>query len=248
MLGLEDSLAGVTDYCVHPAHVVGRKQRVGGTKTPRIHQIIELCPDLVIVNTDENRRQSFDQLKAAGLNLLVTQTDSLDEVESTWIQIGEATGTEASARRHCERIVAARAYNRTALQGIGLIPALIPVWRDPWMASGSGTYMESLLSECGFRNILSRTDKKWIRISFQPSREAEAHAFREHPQVVLLPSEPYHFRDIDRNELVEAGIPIESVRLVDGVLLSWWLSRTVEALEHFRLFRLTLNPLPCKAR
>lgn len=171
MLGLEDSLVGVTDYCVHPARVVGRIQPIGGTKNPRVHEIIALCPDLVIVNTDENRRQTFDRLKAVGLNVLVTHTDSLDEVERTWIRIGEATGTEEAAIACCENLVAARAYNRAALHDIDRIPTLVPVWRDPWIASGSGTYMESLLSECGFRNVLSRTGMKWIRIAFQASQE-----------------------------------------------------------------------------
>ena len=89
---------------------------------------------------------------------------------------------------------------------------------------------------------------KWIRIAFQASQEMEAYAFREHPQGVLLPNEPYHFSDRDRKDLVEIGIPIESVHLVDCVLLSWWLSRTVKALEHFRLLRLTLNPLSLRSR
>jgi hypothetical protein len=80
------------------------------------------------------------------------------------------------------------------------------------------------------------------------AQEMEAYPFREHPQAVPIPSEPYHFNDRDRKDFVEIGIPIESVRLVDGVLLSWWLSRTVKALEHFRLIRLTLNPLSLRLR
>jgi ABC-type Fe3+-hydroxamate transport system substrate-binding protein len=243
MLGLEDSLVGVTDYCVHPAHVVERTPHVGGTKNPSLQQITELHPDLVIVNTDENRRQTFDSLKAAGLNILVTQTDSLDEVEEAWRRIGEATGKEELAGTYRENIASARAYNRAALRDMDCIPALIPVWRDPWMASGSGTYMESLLSECGFHNVLSHAGKKWVKIALPSGREHDACALQERPEAVLLPSEPYHFTDQDRSAFAAIGVPPAKVHLVDGVLLSWWLSRTVVALEHFRRLRFALKPV-----
>lgn len=241
MLGLEDSLAGVTDYCIYPAPVVERTPRVGGTKNPRVQQIAELRPDLVIVNTDENRRQTFDSLSACGLNILVTQTDSLDEVEEAWIQVGRATGKQELAGSYREKIASARAYNRAELSGLDCIPTLIPVWRDPWMASGSGTYMESLLSECGFHNVLSHADKKWVKIALPTGRERDACALQERPEAVLLPSEPYHFTDEDRSAFAAIGVPPAKVHLVDGVLLSWWLSRTVAALEHFRQLRLALE-------
>jgi ABC-type Fe3+-hydroxamate transport system substrate-binding protein len=55
LLGLEDSIVGVTDCCTAPAQVVRQKARVGGTKNPDLRLVAELRPDLVIVNTDENR-------------------------------------------------------------------------------------------------------------------------------------------------------------------------------------------------
>ena len=244
MLELEESLVGVTDYCVHPGSAVEKIPRVGGTKNPRVQQITELRPDLVIVNTDENRRATFDSLKASGLNVLVTQTDSLDEVEEAWIQIGEATGREEFAAKHREQIVSARARNRAALGDMDCIRTLIPVWRDPWMASGSGTYMESLLSECGFHNVLSQAGDKWVKIALPSSSQRDACVLPERPEAVLLPTEPYPFTDQDRNSFVDIAVPPANVHLVNGVLLSWWLSRTVAALEHFRQLRLALGPIP----
>jgi hypothetical protein len=243
MLGLEDSLVGITDYCLYPEPIVNEKNRVGGTKNPRLREVIEARPDLVIVNTDENRRQTFDQLQAAGLNLLVTQTDSLDEVEQTWTRLGEATGTVPAALQHREAIAAARAHNREALRGVEHLPALVVIWRTPWMASGHGTYMESVLSECGFRNVMESTDSKWIRIALRGDDKGDRVAWdvlRSHCGVVLLPSEPYRFEEPDRDQFTALGIARDRVRLVDGVLLSWWLSRTVEALRSFRMLRFVL--------
>ena len=238
MLGLEDAICGITDYCLHPAAVVSSKRRIGGTKNPRLREIVDLRPDLVIVNTDENRLQTHEALIAAGLKVLVTQTDSLDEVEEAWRQLGEATGAAARAEEYRERIAAARERNRRLLRGVRPLPTLVPVWRDPWIVSGSGTYMESLLAECGFRNIMASTETKWVRVPLEGT-PAGALALPERPEVVLLPSEPYSFGEEDRRTF--PGGQGMTIRLVDGVLLSWWLSRTEAALEHFRLLRGGLN-------
>jgi ABC-type hemin transport system substrate-binding protein len=119
MLGLEDALVGVTDYCLHPAQIVASKTRVGGTKNPRIPDIRALEPDLVIVNTDENRMQTFERLQSLGLNVIVTLTDSLEMVEAAWLQLGDATGTTDLARQYREGVAAARAFNREALAANG---------------------------------------------------------------------------------------------------------------------------------
>ena len=236
MLGLQDALVGITDYCLHPAEIVTFKARVGGTKNPRIRDIQMLAPDLVIVNTDENRIQTFERLQSLGLNVLVTSTDSLDQVEATWLQLGNATGTTNLARQYREAITAARASNREVLRAVRPLSTLIPVWRDPWMASGSGTYIESMLAECGFRNVWSQSDRTWVKIALNES--GDGLGLPERPEVILLPSEPYHFDEADCDSLVELGFRREQIMLVDGVLLSWWLSRTVPALKQFRALRI----------
>ena len=61
----------------------------------------------------------------------------------------------------------------------------------------------------------------------------------ERPELILLPSEPYHFDEADRDSLVELGLLREQTMLVDGVLLSWWLSRTAPALKQLRELRIS---------
>jgi ABC-type Fe3+-hydroxamate transport system substrate-binding protein len=238
MLVLEDALVGITDYCLYPAEIVASKTRVGGTKNPRIRDIQMLVPDLVIVNTDENRIQTFEQLQSLGFNVLVTSTDSLDQVEAAWLQLGQATGSTCLARQYREEIAAARAFNRSELRDIQSLSTLILVWRDPWIASGSGTYMESLLGECGFRNVFSQSDRKWAKVALNENKSDDGLALPERPELILLPSEPYHFDEADRDSLVELGFLREQIIFVDGVLLSWWLSRTVPALKQFRELRM----------
>ena len=55
-LGARGRLVGVTDYCIHPAEAIRDIPRVGGTKNPSITRILELSPDLVIANAEENEK------------------------------------------------------------------------------------------------------------------------------------------------------------------------------------------------
>ena len=245
LLGLQDSIVGVTDFCTAPPAVVRKKTRIGGTKNPRLRRIAELRPDLVIVNTDENRLETAQNLEALGLRILVTQTDSLDEVEATWTLLGEATGQKKLAAWERDRIREARERNRQRMQNVARLTALIMVWKSPWMASGSGTYMESLLESCGIENAMAGVKKKWIRVALttEPVRvEKTIHPSRPTyslpyvPDVVLLPTEPFRFTEEHRDDFAEL-LPRERVQVVDGELLSWWLSRTTEGLEHFRQLR-----------
>src|SRR5574341_2544746 len=67
-LGLGDSLVGRTKFCVHPAPQVEEIEKLGGTKNPKIARIIELAPDIVLMNEEENRLEDAEALRAAGIN------------------------------------------------------------------------------------------------------------------------------------------------------------------------------------
>ena len=60
-LGAGDWLVGRTKFCVHPVDRVDAVEKVGGTKNPKIERIIELAPDLVLMNDEENRKEDDGQ-------------------------------------------------------------------------------------------------------------------------------------------------------------------------------------------
>lgn len=245
MLGLETDIAAVTDYCIHPADVVKEKTKIGGTKNPDLDAIKALRPDLVIANTDEQRTETLEALEGLGLEVLVTETDSLDDVEETWLQLGRATDKEAAAEEERRRIVTARQGIVQRRSAAAALATLVPVWKNPWMAAGGGTYLGDLLAECGFRNILENIPEKWARIVLStdaadaqvvekgPAAGQKVHPLPETPEIVLLPSEPYAFREKDRDAFTAIGVGREQARLVDGEALTWWLSRTADALDAF---------------
>ena len=60
-------------------HASGRPpvERIGGTKNPDVARIIEIAPDVVLANEEENRVPDLDQLRAAGLAVWVTRIRTL---------------------------------------------------------------------------------------------------------------------------------------------------------------------------
>ncbi len=70
-------LVGATDWCIHPADLAVR--RIGGTKNPDVEQIVELRPDVVLANEEENRQPDLDALRAAGVPVWVTMIRDLPE-------------------------------------------------------------------------------------------------------------------------------------------------------------------------
>src|SRR5215468_7578843 len=68
-------LVGATDWCTHPEGL--DVPRIGGTKNPRVDDVVALRPDLVLANEEENRAPDIAALRAAGLAVWVTAPRTL---------------------------------------------------------------------------------------------------------------------------------------------------------------------------
>ncbi len=160
-----------------------------------------------------------------------------------------------SAATERERISRARERNFQRLRNKPRITALIMVWKSPWMASGSGTYMQSLLGSCGIDNVLAGIKTKWIRIALttEPlprncvNLSKPTYSLPHVPDVLLLPTEPFPFNENHRDDFGHL-LSRERVHVVDGEMLCWWLSRTAEALAYFYHLYEKLRPQRCALR
>lgn len=217
-LGVADRLVGVTDYCVHGAPDAAA--RIGGTKNPSVPEVAALRPDLVLVNTEENRAEDIARLRGEGLRVLELHPRTVDDVDAMLATLGECLGLDAG---HCREALEAARDEVRATRPATPIAALTLIWRKPWMGVGPGTYVDALLGECGFANVLAGFDDPYPKLD-------EALVLR--PQVVLLPSEPYAFSTADL-DAVRTFLGDVECRFVDGELLTWHGHRTAAALRTF---------------
>lgn len=229
-LGLGERVVGVTDWCVHPADRVGAVPKVGGTKTPSIARVVELRPDLVIANREENRRRDIERLEAAGIAVWVTYPRSVADGARLLREVAElGANPEAVARIvvGVEEALADARANRPERP----TPVFCPIWRNPWMAMGGDTYANDMLSLCGGRNVFAaRAERRYPIVS---TAEIEA----AQPEVILLPDEPYAFGPRDVAELSRLEAPAAAdgrIHLLDGTLLSWYGPRIRRALDTLR--------------
>lgn len=198
-------------FCEQP-----QLRHVGGTKDPDIAAIIGLAPDLVLLDREENRRDDAAALAAAGVAIHVTHVTALAHVEPMLRELAVAVGCDPPRL----------APRRDEVRGLDRLTAFVPIWRRPWMAIGPDTYASSLL------DVLAISTVPVAPAVVYPTVEL-GEAAGWHPDLVLLPSEPYPFAERHRGE-VAAAMPEARVVLVDGRDLFWWGVRTPVAIERLR--------------
>lgn len=240
--GAGDRVVGVTDYCIHPADGVAAKTKIGGTKNPRIEQILTLAPDLVIANIEENRKIDVDALQARGVPVFTTFARTVHAVIDELRAIAGLAGA-----RNADAIIApiVRAL-ANAPRPAQRPRVFVAIWRDPWMTANVDTYIGNLIETCGGENIFRERKRRYPLISDLGSAPAQELGSRDtryprvtldeigicKPDVILLPDEPYRFTVRDADDL-RALPALRNVRihLIDGTLVSWYGVRTGSAIE-----------------
>jgi endonuclease-3 len=216
--GLASRLAARTTFCVEPPWIRASVPAAGGTKNPDLARIIALRPDLVIMERDENTLEAAQALEVAGLRLLVLEVRSVRDCLKAFTDLGEALGVPEAGRERAAALKALlKARPRKGPRTLTLI------WKAPWMSSGPGTYVADLVRQAGFTPI--GPDR------YPVLSEADLDALE--PDLILLPSEPYRFTKRDEAEMARR-FPGARMRRLDGRGLTWYLSRTEEALKELR--------------
>jgi len=225
-LGRGDELVGITDYCVHPADRVGAVESMGGTKTPDVARILELAPDLVLLNEEENRVEDADELEAAGIRCHSTMPRDPDETAAMVRSIGAALRAAEAAERIAADIEARSARAREEARGAAPVRFAYLIWKDPWMSVNRETFAHALLAQAGGDNVFGQRAERYPAVTI-----AELAAAR--PELVLLCTEPYPFEPRHARALAEAaGLDPARIRIADGEYLSWHGSRTPDGIDY----------------
>jgi ABC-type Fe3+-hydroxamate transport system substrate-binding protein len=198
-------LVGATDWCSHPADL--DVVRIGGTKNPKVDRIIQLAPDLVVANEEENREPDLTALRAAGVEVLVTE---VRDVPGAIRELGRVLGACGAKARPRWLDEAESAWQDPPVPD-RRTTAIVPIWRRPWMVLGRDTFAGDMLARLGVDNLYATHPERYPRIAIEELRAAA-------PELVVLPDEPYRFTSDDGPEAFE-GVPCA---LVDGRALTWY--------------------------
>ncbi len=239
-LGLEEEIAGITKYCIHPKDKILPIQKgvkkgtavVGGTKKLNLDLIRQLRPDLIIGNKEENEKAQIVQLQKefpVWMSDIKNFGDALQMME----MIGELTGKKEKGHEIKTEI------QKRFIQFSVYLPAdkkvktvLYLIWRKPFITAGKDTFISHLLKLCALKNVSLSSDSRYPEMTPESIRNAN-------PSHIFLSSEPYPFREKHVAEL-QAICPEAKVILVDGEMFSWYGSRLLYAPAYFQQLILNL--------
>ena len=218
-LGLARQLVGRTGFCVHPANLVRGIPKVGGTKTVNLEKIRALAPTHVILNMDENRKETADALAAFVPNLVVTHPLAPLDNLALYRQLGAAFGREREAQALCARFQSA--YDAAAGRKYPERRVLYLIWKDPWMTVSRDTYISRTLGLFGMLTVPENSAERYPELRRLDDVGAD---------LVLLSSEPYRFHE---KHLAEIGsLTGRPALLVDGEMTSWYGPRAIVGLAY----------------
>jgi len=225
-LGRGGDLVGITDWCVHPAERVGAIEKVGGTKTPKVERIVELAPDLVLMNEEENRVEDAVALRAAGVALHVSMPRDAADTAAMVRSIGSALERGAQAESIARDIETRTRRVLEHARGASVVPWAYLIWRKPWMSVNRDTFVSALLDQAGGRNVFAPASERYPTIEVSD-------LVRAAPAVVFLCTEPFPFQEKHREELAGlTGFARERFVIADGEYLSWHGSRTPAGIDY----------------
>ena len=217
-LGLEQRLAGVTKFCIHPKELFERIPRIGGTKTLNLEKIRALKPDLIIGNKEENERSQVEALQKE-FPVWMSDIYTLDDALKTISDIGALTATNGEAANIVKGI-------QSSFHELPFIDksVLYLIWK-PYMAAGRGTFIGNMLAKMGLKNVIREEGSRYPELSIEEMIALQ-------PELIFLSSEPFPFKEMHANELQQL-LPGTKVVLVDGELFSWYGSRLLKSVAYF---------------
>lgn len=178
-IGAGERLAGRTRFDRHPPEVRAVPE-VGDGIRPSIEAVRAQDPDLVVLFAGPDNRGVREELDRLGLSTLAVRHNTLGDLRRNVGRLGRLTGCGAEAEALLRRIEAGLDRVRTATEGLAPPRVYYDVWPTPPITVGAGSYLDTLLTIAGARNVFGDLGAASPRVSL------EAIAARD-PELILWP-------------------------------------------------------------
>lgn len=256
-LGLKNHLIGRTRYCIEPASEVSDIEIVGGTKDADVARILELRPDVVIANQEENNQRDIERLETEGLHVFVSFPKRAAEGIAHIARLALLFGLHTSPGPAKHLVSMAYRLHTEAEEKRRLVRplrAFVPIWMDPLMTIHGDTFISDMLDLAGAQNIFADRPRRYPlaadlgmaeplplqRIGSRDTRYpriSPEELIERQPDIILLPDEPHAFSQDDAAFFRRLPLPAsQSDRIVfcDGKDLMWYGLRAAEGLERLQ--------------
>jgi iron complex transport system substrate-binding protein len=232
-LGLEEQMVGITKFCLHPFHLKATKTIIGGTKNVKYDKIKALQPDIIIANKEENTKEIVEELSkicSVWVTNIITLEDNLQMIQD----FGQLFNKRTEAQKWTDKINFAYEDFQNFANDKPTLKVAYFIWANPYMVAGNNTFINEMLKLNKFENIYANTEERYSEIIIQKMR------IQGDPDLVLLSSEPFPFKDEHAFELGRFTHHAKTI-FVDGEMFSWNGTRIIKAFDYFKKLRLRID-------
>lgn len=216
--GLDDAqIIGRTKFCIHPKEKVKSVPKIGGTKNIDVSKILELKPDLIIANKEENDEQQVKELMKY-FDVWVTDITTVEDNISFLNELGKRLNKIEIATEFIQKIEEIF----SGLNSDKKLKAVYLIWKNPYMTIGGDTFINDVLKKIGIKNVFEK-QMRYPEISLDEMKNAD---------IIFLSSEPYPFKEKHLTEIEEVT-GTKTIR-VDGEAFSWYGTQLAKRREYFK--------------
>ena len=186
-VGIGDKLVGVTTYCNYPDDVNSRKENgtlsnIGGYSTPNVEAILNLTPDLVLVDGSVSAHQTLiDSLTVMNVTVVaIYKGSSIGEVYKNIDMVGKISGASDNSTALINEMKSRISNIESKLSSVTTQRSIVDaIWLDPIYVAAGNTYVQDMF------NISKGTNPFADQTGF-PVVSMEA-VIEANPDVLVLP-------------------------------------------------------------
>ncbi|MEX0996511.1 MAG: helical backbone metal receptor [Flavobacteriaceae bacterium] len=222
-LGLREQIVGVTKFCVHPGNLRKEKKVVGGTKQVHFDKIKNLKPDIILCNKEENTQEMVLELGKIA-PVWVSDIKSIEDCCEMILSLGDLLDKNEIASKITQQIKVETKRFSNFINAKPSLKVAYLIWKNPYMAVGDDTFINTLLELNNFKNIFQKKEGRYSEVTLEELKKAD---------LILLSSEPYPFSKKHISEM-KTVVNNKKILLVDGEYFSWYGSRILKAFSYFK--------------
>ncbi len=204
-LGAGKNLVGVTTYCDYPESAQ-KIYKVGDFSNPSLERILNLKPDLVIINLPEQNRIK-KELEKFKINLFISSPKSLDDIYGEILSLGRIISREKEAESLCNYL---RKNIKPSMKEKKRV--YLELSPRPLITIGATTFLNELLSMAGGENIFSDLNKDYPVV-------AQEEVIKRNPEIIIV----LHPEEITNRLGWEGVTAFRQRRIYKGINQDWLL-------------------------
>ncbi|MGH9709529.1 MAG: ABC transporter substrate-binding protein, partial [Candidatus Acidiferrales bacterium] len=193
-LGAQDRLVGVSNYSDYPPEAKSMP-RIGMPMNPNLEAIVAAHPDIVLITTEGNRRETADELARLGISVYATNPHSVESMLESIEHIGGVIGAAQQADSVAANLRKRLDALKSKLASTSVARIFFVVGENPLISLGEHTFIADALRYAGAQSVV-HAKQDWPQISLEE-------VVRLNPDYIVFASSGFSGEDSTAKQLAE---------------------------------------------